>query len=113
MAVGQSDDPADEYSENFTLAVGDAVMLLMQGSTPKVYSLVGDVPAQGSVYFNLVGATPTCKCNYISLPWIRMPSSGRLSLPRRLRMSRWSSSGIRSADTLSMTRSTSSQKTLQ
>jgi hypothetical protein len=61
-------DPADAFSEDFSLVVGDAVVLLMQGSNPTVYSLLGDVPAQGSVKFALVGATPTCKYNYISLP---------------------------------------------
>jgi hypothetical protein len=61
-------DPSDQYPEDFSLLVGDAVMLRMQGSTSTVYSLVGDVPAQGSVNFTLVGATPACKYNYISLP---------------------------------------------
>jgi hypothetical protein len=61
-------DSSDPFTEDINLAVGDAVMLLMEGSVTTVYSLVGDVPDQGTVHFDLVGATPACKYNYISLP---------------------------------------------
>ena len=30
--------------------------------------MVGNVPPQGAVKFNLVGATPACKYNFITLP---------------------------------------------
>jgi len=61
-------DPTDLASEDFAIVVGDAVFVLMQGASATTYSLVGDVPAQGSVSFSLVGQTGTCKYNFISLP---------------------------------------------
>jgi hypothetical protein len=61
-------DPNDPFSVDFSLKVGDPVLILMEGTAGNlVYSMVGDVPAQGSVKFNLVGATP-CKLNHITLP---------------------------------------------
>ncbi len=61
-------DPTDPFSVDFTLAVGDAVFVVVEGTGSPVYSMVGDVPAQGSVHFALVGASPTCKYNWISIP---------------------------------------------
>ena len=60
-------DPTDPASEDFAILVGDPVFVLMQGSSTTTYSLVGDVPDEGSVSFGLVGAA-TCKYNFISLP---------------------------------------------
>ncbi|MCX6032248.1 MAG: hypothetical protein NT169_23515 [Chloroflexi bacterium] len=69
-------DPNDLFSVDFPLAVGDPVFLLMQGASATVYSLVGNVPAAGSVHFNLTGATPACKYNFISVPLDKGPING-------------------------------------
>lgn len=61
-------DPMDPFSVDFTLTVGDAVFVLVEGTASTVYSMVGDVPDQGSVDFSLVGASPDCKYNWISIP---------------------------------------------
>ena len=61
-------DPTDPFSEDFALAVGDPVFVLMQGTTATVYSLVGAVPAQNSVHFALLGSATACRYNFISVP---------------------------------------------
>lgn len=61
-------DPNDPFSFDFALAVGDPVFVLLEGTGNPVYSMVGDVPAQDSVHFSLVGGSPTCKYNFISIP---------------------------------------------
>jgi hypothetical protein len=54
---------------NFMLATGEAYMLEVDNTAPSILSLVGGVPNQGSVVFNLVQGTPsTCVYNEISLP---------------------------------------------
>jgi hypothetical protein len=61
-------DPTDPLSEDFAIDVGDPVLVLVQGTAAtNTYSLVGDVPPQGSVQFSLSGGTP-CKYNFISIP---------------------------------------------
>ena len=44
------------------------VQLNASDPTKTVVSFVGDVPASGSVHYNLIGATPGCRWNTISLP---------------------------------------------
>jgi hypothetical protein len=61
-------DPLDDPPEDFAILVGDPVFVLMQGTSAKTYSIVGDVPAEGSVSFALVGNSTSCKYNFISLP---------------------------------------------
>lgn len=62
-------DPADLLPDDFTLKVGDAVWVVMEGSGELVYSMVGDVPAEDSVHFDLVGTTPpSCRFNFVSVP---------------------------------------------
>lgn len=61
-------DPDDIFSDDFGLTVGDPVFVLMEGSTIETYSLVGEVPPQRSVTFNLTGNATTCKFNFISVP---------------------------------------------
>ena len=55
---------------NFPLATSAAYMVQLNASDPTktVVSFVGDVPASGSVHYNLIGATPGCRWNTISLP---------------------------------------------
>jgi hypothetical protein len=63
-------DP-DGLGNNFDLTVGMPVMVQVDSSASKTFSLVGDVPPQtgnsGAVQFSLVGGTP-CQWNFISLP---------------------------------------------
>lgn len=61
-------DPNDPFSVDFSLSVGDPVFVLLEGASTSVYSIVGDVPAQGSVQFNLVGSGGSCTYNFISIP---------------------------------------------
>jgi len=62
---GVSPPPLD-----FDLAVGGAYFLLLDSSSSSVLSLVGDVPAQGSVVHTLVpeSAATGCRYNAISIP---------------------------------------------
>lgn len=61
-------DPDDIFSDDFGLTVGDPVFVLMQGSTTEIYGLIGEVPSEQSVTFDLVGNAATCKFNFISVP---------------------------------------------
>ena len=61
-------DPDDPFSSDFLIQVGDPLFVLVEGSSPSTYSLVGDVPEAGSVEFNLVGSAANCQFNYISIP---------------------------------------------
>jgi hypothetical protein len=62
-------DPLYPFSEDFPLAVGDPVLVLLQGTgASDVYSMVGDVPPPNSVHFSLIGDTATCQYNFISVP---------------------------------------------
>jgi hypothetical protein len=56
------------FSDNFDVDTGDAIFVLAEGSTPTVLSFVGDVPAEGSVSFSLVGDSAACRYNFISVP---------------------------------------------
>jgi hypothetical protein len=61
-------DPADPESDTFPVLVGDAFWLLSVGTGSPVLSYVGDVPAEHSVTFNLIGSTPNCRYNMITVP---------------------------------------------
>lgn len=62
-------DPSDPFGEDFALSVGDPLWVLIQGaSTQDVYSMVGGVPLQGEVWFQLAGDSAACKYNFISVP---------------------------------------------
>lgn len=52
---------------NFPLQTGEAYWLLGDSTIPTVVSFVGDVPAQGSIQFSLVGGSP-CEYNNITVP---------------------------------------------
>lgn len=52
----------------YPLATGGNYWVLVDSTSPTVVSFVGDVPAQGSVTFTLVGTSPTCSNNGITLP---------------------------------------------
>ena len=62
--------PEFEDGENFPLTVGGVYWMLLDNSDPTlaVFSIVGDVPAQQSIRFNLVGNSGSCKYNEISIP---------------------------------------------
>ena len=63
--------PLDRLSgTNFPLATSAAYMVQLNASDPTktVVSFVGDVPPSGSVHYSLIGATPGCRWNTISLP---------------------------------------------
>ena len=60
--------PGDEESSRFPIWAGDAFWLLSVGSGTPVLSYVGDVPAEHSVTFDLVGSTPNCRYNMITVP---------------------------------------------
>jgi len=55
---------------DFALETGGAYFVLLNSSAGNVLSLVGDVPAQGSISFSLVKETSSsgCKYNAISIP---------------------------------------------
>lgn len=59
--------PADGFGTNFGLKTGEAYWLELNSSAGQVVSFVGNVPAQGSIHFSLVGAA-TCQWNDFSLP---------------------------------------------
>lgn len=61
-------DPGNPFSTNFALDVGLPIFLLAEGTAQDTYTFVGDVPAQGSVTFNLQGSSPNCTYNFISVP---------------------------------------------
>lgn len=62
-------DPTDNESTDFAIEVGDPVFIQIQGSNnQEVYSIVGDVPPQGSVKFDLTGTPGNCTYNFISVP---------------------------------------------
>ena len=52
----------------YALDVGGSYWLLVDSTSPTIFSIVGDVPDQGTVTYTLVGADPTCKNNQIMLP---------------------------------------------
>ena len=55
--------------DDFALETGGAYFLLLDNNADNVLSLVGDVPAQGSISFTLVKSTGSgCKYNAISIP---------------------------------------------
>ena len=60
--------PAINGPDNFPLEVGGAYMILVDSTGPAVATFVGDVPAQGSIDFNLVGTSPACTYNTLSVP---------------------------------------------
>ncbi len=59
--------PADGFGTDFSLQTGGVYWIEVDSTTPPVLSFVGDVPAQGTIQFDLLGAT-TCLWNDISLP---------------------------------------------
>jgi hypothetical protein len=62
-------DPIAVDGDNFSLAVGGNYRLVLDSTANTIVSFVGDVPAQGSVKFNLVRPTSgACRVNDISLP---------------------------------------------
>jgi hypothetical protein len=52
----------------FALAVGGSYWLLVDSTSPTVVSFVGDVPAQNSVKFTLVGPVSGCSYNALTIP---------------------------------------------
>lgn len=52
---------------DFPLVVGGAYWLLLDSTSGNIVSFVGNVPAAGSVQFNLVSGTP-CRFNEFSIP---------------------------------------------
>ena len=73
LSVYYSYDPADEEgSYNFPVNVGDAFWLLSVGSGTPVLSYVGDVAPQHGVTFALVGGSPNCRYNMITVPLDKM-----------------------------------------
>ncbi len=62
---------AGEYvSAPFALDVGGAYRILLNGSDPLLtrFSIVGGVPDQGAITFDLVGGATGCKYNELSVP---------------------------------------------
>jgi hypothetical protein len=54
---------------NFALAIGGSYLLLVDNTAGNTFSIVGNVPAQGSVKFSfLVGTAAACKYNALSVP---------------------------------------------
>ncbi len=64
--IWDPDDP--EGSTSFDVNVGDAFWLLSIGTGSPVLSYVGDVPAEHSVTFVLVGNASPCRYNMITVP---------------------------------------------
>lgn len=61
--------PPASFGDTFPLETGQAYWLLLDSAASDIVSFVGDVPAQGSVHFNLTRATGAeCAINNISLP---------------------------------------------
>lgn len=60
--------PQDQDGVDFNLQTGGTYWLLVDSAAPPVVSFVGDVPAQGSINFSLVGNPSACLYNEISLP---------------------------------------------
>jgi hypothetical protein len=52
---------------NFALVVGGSYWVLLDSTATNIVSFVGDVPAQGSVKFDMATGTP-CKYNQFSIP---------------------------------------------
>ena len=52
----------------FALGVGGAYWLLLDIDGPGVVSFVGDVPEANSIKFTLVGTSPSCSYNEVSVP---------------------------------------------
>lgn len=52
----------------FALQTGGSYWLLVDSTSPTVFSIVGDVPAQGTIDYTLVGTDPSCSNNQIMLP---------------------------------------------
>ena len=61
-------EPANPFSDDFLLTVGDAFFALVNTATPGVLSFAGNVPAQHSITFSLLGNAGACRYNFISLP---------------------------------------------
>jgi hypothetical protein len=60
--------PGSPLSVNFPTAVGDAYQVRMGPAGSGPATILGGVPAQGSISFNLAGASGTCRQNLFSLP---------------------------------------------
>ncbi len=62
--------PEFQDGENFALTVGGVYWVLLDDSDPTltVFSIVGDVPLQESITFDLVGDSANCKYNELSIP---------------------------------------------
>lgn len=52
---------------NFALRAGDPVLVLLDESAGSTFTLAGNVPAPGTVRFEMAGGAP-CRWNHISLP---------------------------------------------
>ncbi len=62
-------DPIEQDGDNFPLKVGGVYRLVLDSTANTVISLVGDVPDEGSVTFDLVRAAGSgCRINDISIP---------------------------------------------
>jgi hypothetical protein len=59
--------PEFQDGPNFALEVGGVYFVLVDSTVGNVVSFVGDVPAQGSVHYNLLGAA-NCKFNTVMVP---------------------------------------------
>ena len=60
--------PVGPMGNNFDLEVGGAYFVYVDSTAPTTYAIVGDVPPPGYVSYNLVGASPTCLWNSITVP---------------------------------------------
>jgi N-acetylneuraminic acid mutarotase len=59
------------FGDNFALATGDAVMLVLASDAPASVTFTGRMPAPGEVQFSLTAGqpSPNCALNFISLPF--------------------------------------------
>lgn len=73
--------PPFGFGTNFALETSRAYWLELDSTAPAVVTFAGGVPAAGSTHFALLGATPVCLFNDISLPLDRpdLTSASELS----------------------------------